>query len=458
MNVVEFRERIIKNLTSIIPQERILTRLPERVLYSYDATNMEFLPWVVVFPESKEEISGLMKLATKYRFPVVPRGAGSGMSGGALPVEGGVVVSLEKMDKILEINTVDHFAVVQPGVITSKIHKEVEKHGLFYPPDPASRNFSSIGGNVAENAGGLRAVKYGVTRDYVMALEVVLPDGSVIRTGSKTIKDVAGYDLTRLFVGSEGTLGIITEITLKLIPLPQYKETFLLFFKSASEGISHVPGLLQKYIPSTLEFIDSYSLRAVSDYLGLSFPGVEGVILLENMGNKGEVETWAEDITAYLEKHNVEFKKAKSENERTQFWQLRRSISASLSKIKPHRFNEDVVVRRSDLQKLIDISYEIAQKYNILVADFGHAGDGNIHVNYLHDRRDENERKRAWRATEELVEKVIGLGGTVSGEHGIGIMKKELLKKQFSDAEIEIMKRVKRTFDPLNILNPGKIF
>ncbi len=457
MNAVEF-QKIVKNITSVISPDRVKIESPYLHLYSYDATNLEYIPWAVVFPESTEEVSSLVKLANKYNFPIIPRGAGSGMSGGALAIHGGIIISFEKMNKILEINTINHYAIVQPGVITSVLHREVEKYNLFYPPDPASRNFSSIGGNVAENAGGLRAVKYGVTRDYVMALEVVLPSGEVIRTGSKTIKDVAGYDLTRLIVGSEGTLGIVTEITLKLIPRPDSNYTFFLTFSSPEEAIYYVPYLLAKGLPSTLEFIDGYSLRAVEKYLSISFNNVDGAILLENIGNKGEVETWAEEIETYLINNNITYRKATTAKERESLWQIRRSISASLSQIKPNRFNEDVVVKRSDLTKLISESYKIAEKYNILVADFGHAGDGNIHINYLHNRKDENERRRAWRATEELVEEVIKLGGTVSGEHGIGIMKKELLKKQFSEIEIELMKKLKRTFDPNNILNPGKIF
>ncbi len=451
-------ESLLRNLRNILPPERISTRQAERYLYSYDATALEFYPDIVVFPTNREEVVGIVKLAGKYGIPIVPRGAGSGMSGGALPVEGGIVLSFEKMNRIKEINTINHYAVVEPGVITSVLHREVEKVGLFYPPDPASRNFSSIGGNVAENAGGLRAVKYGVTRDYVMALEVVLPDGTVIHTGSKTIKDVAGYDLTRLLVGSEGTLGIITEITLKLIPLPRWKETFLAQFSTPEDAISLVPEILSIGLPSTLEFIDGFSLRAVESYLGVNFPGTEGVLLIENMGNRGEVEHWAGELKNFFEKRNVKFLRAENEEQREKFWKIRRSISASLSKIKPNRFNEDVVVKRSDLKRLIAESYRIAKKHNILVADFGHAGDGNIHVNYLHDRKDENERRRAWRATEEMVEEVIKMGGTVSGEHGIGIMKKELLRKQFTEEEIELMKKIKRAFDPDNILNPGKIF
>ena len=451
-------DSFLLNLRNILSPERIKTKLPDRMLYSYDATNLEYPPAAVIFPENREEVVGIMKLATEYRVPVTPRGAGSGMSGGALPVKGGVVVSFEKMNSIIEINTVDHFAVVQPGVITSKIHEEVEKLGLFYPPDPASRKISSIGGNVAENAGGLIAVKYGVTRDYVMALEIVLPDGSIIHTGSKTIKDVAGYDLTRLFVGSEGTLGLITEITLKLIPLPLFHETFFLEFSSPEEAISHVPAILSAGLPSTLEFIDGYSLRAVESYLGLNFPGVNGAILLENMGNRGDVREWAGMMTEYFDRKRIKWKRAGTEEERETFWSIRRSISASLGKVKPNRFNEDVVVRRSDLVKLIHATYETAEKYSVLVADFGHAGDGNIHVNYLHDRKDENERKRAWKATEALIDGVIEMGGTVSGEHGIGIMKKSFMHKQFSSSEIELMKKIKQVFDPYEILNPGKIF
>lgn len=448
------------NLYNIIPKERVKFDNSTKVLYSYDATNNEFSPDLVVFPLNVEEVKGIVDFAVTYNIPIVPRGAGSGMSGGALAVNGGIVISFEKMNKIKSVDKINLLAQVEPGVITGQFHRYLEKMNLFYPPDPASRNFSSIGGNVAENAGGLRAVKYGVTKDYVKELEVVFPDGSIVTTGSKTVKNVAGYDLTSLLIGSEGTLGIITSVTLSILPLPGSYKTFLLKFKSAEEAISIVPQLLLfESTPSTIEFIDRYSLDAVEKFTGVNYSnGAGGIILLENIGNKGEIDYWGEQMRELFVKEKVDFLEAANDKEREDLWKVRRSISASLSQIRPNRFNEDVVVKRSDLTKLIDFSYKTANRKNVLVADFGHAGDGNIHVNMMYDKKDKIETKRAWEATEEVAQYVIDLDGTVSGEHGIGITKKDLLKLQLAPAEAEKMMAIKKTFDPYGILNPGKIF
>jgi len=418
------------------------------------------LPDIVVFPKTTVEVKGIVDFARRYNIPIVPRGAGSGMSGGSLAVNGGIIISFEMMNNIKNVDKVNLLVEVEPGVITGQLHRYLEKSGLFYPPDPASRNFSSIGGNVAENAGGLRAVKYGVTKDYVKELEVVFPDGNIVKTGGKTVKNVAGYDLTSILIGSEGTLGIITSITLKILPLPKSSKTFLLKFKTAEEAIEIVPELLLfESTPSTIEFIDRYSLDAVEKFTGVNYSdGAGGVILLENIGNEGEIDFWSQQMKQLFNGRNVDYLESANEEEKENLWKVRRSISASLSQIRPNRFNEDVVVRRSDLTKLIEFSYKAAKKRNVLVADFGHAGDGNIHVNMMYNSRDKIETKKAWEATEEVAEFVVSLKGSISGEHGIGITKKELLKLQLSPNETEKMKALKNAFDPYGILNPGKIF
>lgn len=418
------------------------------------------MPDIVVFPKTTVEVKGIVDFARRYNIPIVPRGAGSGMSGGSLAVNGGIIISFEMMNNIKNVDKVNLLVEVEPGVITGQLHRYLEKSGLFYPPDPASRNFSSIGGNVAENAGGLRAVKYGVTKDYVKELEVVFPDGNIVKTGGKTVKNVAGYDLTSILIGSEGTLGIITSITLKILPLPKSSKTFLLKFKTAEEAIEIVPELLLfESTPSTIEFIDRYSLDAVEKFTGVNYSdGAGGVILLENIGNEGEIDFWSQQMKQLFNGRNVDYLESANEEEKENLWKVRRSISASLSQIRPNRFNEDVVVRRSDLTKLIEFSYKAAKKRNVLVADFGHAGDGNIHVNMMYNSRDKIETKKAWEATEEVAEFVVSLKGSISGEHGIGITKKELLKLQLSPNETEKMKALKNAFDPYGILNPGKIF
>ncbi|MBI3399739.1 MAG: FAD-binding protein [Deltaproteobacteria bacterium] len=452
---------IEKELTHIIGKDNIQTSKEDLICYSYDATNQKFLPDAVVFPKSASEISLILKLANQEGFPVVPRGAGSGFSGGSLPVKGGVIVSLERMNTILKIDADNLIAIVEPGVVTGDFQEEVEKLGLFYPPDPSSLRFCTMGGNVAECAGGPRAVKYGVTKDYVLGLEVVLPTGETINTGAQTIKSVVGYDLTKLMVGSEGTLGIVTKIILKLLPLPEATKTMLAVFQDMKDAARAATNIISsKIIPSTLEFMDRGSISCVDDYVSMGLPAdIEAVLLIEVDGDRGLIENQAEGIKKIcLDNRAREVRIAGDKKEVKQLWQIRRAISPSLAKLKPNKINEDIVVPRSKIPDAIIGVREIAKKYNLTNANFGHAGDGNIHVNIMIDKSDRAEFLRAEKAVKEIFKLVLGLGGTISGEHGIGISKMPYIGMELSHTAIDVMKKIKQVLDPKGILNPGKIF
>ncbi|HKZ46157.1 MAG TPA: FAD-linked oxidase C-terminal domain-containing protein [Thermodesulfobacteriota bacterium] len=454
-------QSLIKELGQIVGKENIATAKEDLICYSYDATNQQFLPDAVVFPKNADEISLILKLANKEGFPVVPRGAGSGFSGGSLPVECGVVVSLERMNKILKIDADNLIAIVEPGVVTGELQWAVEDLGLFYPPDPSSLKFCTIGGNVAECAGGPRAVKYGVTKDYVLGLEVVLPTGDIINTGAQTLKDVVGYDLTKLMVGSEGTLGIVTKIILKLLPLPEAAKTMLAVFSDMRDAATTVSNIISsRIIPSTLEFMDKNSISCVDDYSSMGLPtDVEALLLIEVDGAKELVENQAETIKKIcLDNGAREVRIAGDKREVKQLWQVRRAISPALAKLKPNKINEDIVVPRSKIPDAIIGVKEIAKKYNLTNANFGHAGDGNIHVNIMIDKSDKDEFEKAEKAVKEIFELVLDFGGTISGEHGIGISKMPYIGMELSQPAIEVMKKIKQVLDPKGILNPGKIF
>src|SRR3990170_2773646 len=452
---------VIKELTNIVGKDNIQTSKEDLICYSYDATNQKFLPDAVVFPKNVSEISLILKMANSEGFPVVPRGAGSGFSGGSLPVEGVVIVSLERMNKILKIDADNLIAIVEPGAVTGELQWEVEDLGLFYPPDPSSLKFCTIGGNVAEWAGGPRAVKYGVTKDYVLGLEVVLPTGEVINTGTQTIKGVVGYDLTKLMVGSEGTLGIVTKIILKLLPLPEATKTMLAAFPNMRDAAKTVSKIISsKIIPSTLEFMDKNSISCVEGYskTGLS-TDMEALLLIEVDGDSGLIEKQAETIKKVcLDYGAKEVRIAKDKREAKELWQIRRAISPSLAKLKPNKINEDIVVPRSKIPDAIIGIREIAKKHNLINANFGHAGDGNIHVNIMIDKSDKDEFEKAEKAVKEIFELVLDFGGTISGEHGIGISKMPYIGMELSQPAIEVMKKIKQVLDPKGILNPGKIF
>ncbi len=401
----------------------------------------------------------MLKMANAEGFAVVPRGAGSGFTGGSVPIEGGVVISTERMTGI-EIDEDNLVATVGSGVITGDLQDEVEKLGLFYPPDPTSRKFSSIGGNISEGAGGPRAVKYGTTRDYVLALEVVLPQGEIISTGVKTMKGVVGYDLTRLMVGAEGTLGIVTKAALRLVPLPKAVKTMYAAYSSLEDAARAVSGIIKaRIIPSALELIDSASLRCVEASADKTFQGVDAILLIEVDGTDASVSDEAQAIEdVCVESGSVEFKAATEKAEKKRLWKIRSDISPSLFKLKPTKLNEDIVVPRSRLVELLSGVGDISKDRDVLIACFGHAGDGNIHVNVMVNREDRDEAERGKAAVGDLMKLTLSLGGTISGEHGVGITKAPYLSMEVSEGAIDAMKRLKYTLDPNGVLNPGKIF
>ncbi len=453
-------KRVISALREIYG-ERLKDSLEDRICYSFDATGKEFLPDAVAFPASAEEVRRTILLANELRFPVVPRGAGSGFSGGSLPVRGGVVLSTERMDRILSIDTENLVAVVEPGVVTERLKDEARKRGLFYPPDPASLKFCTIGGNLAECAGGMCAVKYGVTRDYVLGLEAVLGTGELVRTGVYTVKGVVGYDLTRMLVGSEGTLGVITKATLRLIPLPESVETLLAFFRTNGEGARAVAGIVEERItPCAMEMMDRTAIECVREIAGLPVPeGTGCALLIEVDGPKDSVLREADRVESACRRFGAtEVRRAADAAGREKLWELRRSISPALRQVNPVKINEDIVVPRSRLPDMYAFLSDLAERKNLKIVNFGHAGDGNIHVNIMISGKDENERRRAEEAVEEVFRKTVELGGTISGEHGIGIAKAPFLEMEVGPLGVSVMKRLKTCFDPNGILNPGKIF
>ncbi|MGW8160765.1 MAG: FAD-binding oxidoreductase [Desulfobulbales bacterium] len=458
-------ERIIKKLRAIVGASHLSTAREDLLCYSYDGTGLEYMPAVVVFPGSVAEICSIMQLANQEHLPVVPRGAGTGMTGGALPVAGGIVLVMSRLNRILEIDAGNQVAVVEPGVITGEFQSAVQKRGLFYPPDPASRDFCTIGGNVAECSGGPSAVKYGVTRDYVLGLEVVVPDGSLMHTGVRTAKGVVGYDLTRLFTGSEGTLGIITKIVVRLLALPTHKKTYLVLADSLAQASVLVSEILVTGIlPSTLEYMDQTALHVVQDFFPFALPpGCKALLLIEVDGTEKSTEEQGEKLMQLLADRRsypgiLEVRQASNAQEVEELWKARRSISPATFRLRPHKISEDVVVPRTKIPQLVDFAEMLSQELDIVILTFGHAGDGNIHVNIMVDRNDPQEYSKGQTAQKRLFEHVVSLSGTLSGEHGIGITKAPYLSLELDETSITLMQRIKNVFDPHNILNPGKIF
>jgi len=453
-------EHAIKEMEQIVGPSFLIRDPAGLEPYGADATKLSHRPDAVVIPCSAQEISRLMLLANRVEFPVIPRGAGSGMSGGAVPVEGGLVISLERMNRILEIDPDNMVAKVEPGVITADLQQEVERFGLCYPPDPASIKISTIGGNVAECAGGLRAVKYGVTRDYVLGLQAVLPTGEILNTGVQTMKGVAGYDLTRLLVGSEGTLAIITQIILKLLPRPESKMTILAMFSHVEVAVKAVSYMIRsKVIPAVVELIDSRCIECLKDEIELSVPPHTGALLLiEVDGHRDAVKREASRVERVLKKWGaLQIQIAKGEKEAQILWEGRRNLSPSLYKLRPHKISQDVVVPRSKMPALINFLGALEQEYGLPIPAFGHAGDGNIHVNVMLDKERPRELEKAKKIIELVFKRVIELGGTITGEHGIGMTKRKYLEMEIAPEAVNLMARIKRAFDPKGILNPGKV-
>ena len=451
----------LADIGRIVGREHLLTAPEDRACYGYDASKLNAMPDCVVFPGNAEEISSILKLANQHGFSVFPRGAGSGMSGAAVPDGGGMVMALTRLNRIIEIDPDNMSAVVEPGVVTGEFQKRLLRDGLFYPPDPASLQFSTIGGNVAMCAGGPRAVKYGVTRDYVLGLEAVLPQGEIVRTGTKTMKGVVGYDLTRLLVGSEGTLGVFTRINLKLLPAPESVRTLLAVFPSLDDAARAVSETIRRrIIPSTLEIMDQATIRAVEDHLNIGLPvEAEALLLIEVDGPYRILDDDIEAVAAVCRECGAERADiARSSEERDRLWLARRSVSPALGRIRPGKINEDVTVPRSRIPDLIRAIRELAKKHRLFITCFGHAGDGNIHTNIMLDKKDPDEAARAEAATEELFRIVLDMEGTLSGEHGVGITKSPFFEWEVGAAGLDAMWKIKRALDPLNILNPGKMF
>lgn len=434
-----------------------------RRAYSYDATRKSFLPDGVLFPRDENDVCEILKFCNTHQIIIIPRGSGSGFTGGALAVNGGLVLGFEKyMNKILEIDLENLVARVQPGVINSALQKEVAKFGLFYPPDPASMEYSSLGGNVSENAGGMRAAKYGITKDYVMALRAVLPSGELIRAGKRTIKDVAGYNIAGILIASEGSLAVITEITLKLIALPKLKKTAMGVFDSVQSAMNAVYKTLSKGVtPVSMEFLDRLSIQAVEQKFHKGLPTDAGAILIADVD--GNVKESVESDLAVLKEsfkdcNAREFRVAKDEAEAADIWFARRNCSQSINIYGTLKLNEDITVPRSKLPELLKGIEQISSKYGFKVPCFGHTGDGNVHTNVMiPDKNDEKQVQKGHEAITEIFKLAVNLGGTLSGEHGIGLSKAPFMKLAFSEAEMNLFRAIKKAFDPNNILNPYKM-
>ncbi|WNY99305.1 FAD-binding protein [Sulfurospirillum sp. 'SP'] len=432
------------------------------IAYCYDATRTRYQPDAVLFPRDENDVSNILKYCNENRIIITPRGAGSGFTGGALPANGGIILAFEKhMNKILEIDMENMVAVVQPGVINMALQKAVEAKGLFYPPDPASEEYSTIGGNVSENAGGMRAAKYGITKDYVMALRAVLPNGEIIRAGKRTIKDVAGYNIAGIIIASEGTLAVITEITLKLIAKPKMAQTAMGIFPTVDDAMNAVYKTMAAGVtPVAMEFLDNYSIRAVEQKFNKGLPVDAGAILITDVdGNTQDELTQQLDVIekAFAENGCSSFKRAETPEESKNLWFARRNASQSITIYGSKKLNEDITVPRSKLPALLSEIDKIAKKYNVTVPCFGHTGDGNVHTNVMVDGSDPKQLEIGHHAIEEIFKATVALGGTLSGEHGIGLSKAPFMHLAFSEGEMELFRSIKKAFDPNNILNPSKM-
>ncbi len=452
----------VQQFISIVGKENLFSDKAHLIAYSYDATREHFEPDAVVFPRNEEDIAEILKYCNEHKIIIVPRGAGTGFTGGALPSSGGIVLALEKhMNKILEIDMKNMVAIVQPGVINMDLQRAVEEVGLFYPPDPASQEYSTLGGNVSENAGGMRAAKYGITKDYVMATRAVLPNGDVIKAGKRTIKDVAGYNISGILIASEGTLAVLSEITLKLIPKPKLTKTAMGIFESVSQAMEAVYKTMASGItPVAMEFLDNLTIRAVEQTFNKGLPVDAGALLVTDVdGNlEDDLNYQLETIERVFKENGCsEFVIAKDEKQAADLWFARRNASPALSVYGSKKLNEDVTVPRSALPELLEKFYAIADKYQINIPCFGHTGDGNVHTNVMVDGKDPEQVKIAYLAIEEVFQATIDLGGTLSGEHGIGLAKAPYMGMAFTDEEMNLFKSIKKAFDPNNILNPAKM-
>jgi glycolate oxidase len=453
---------LVADLTSILDSPRVLSAPEDLLVYGFDGTAALKAPATcVVFPQTVEEVARIVRYAAQERIPIVSRGSGTGLSGGSVPVPGGIILCLVRMDRILELDERNLTLRAEAGAITQKIAEAADAAGLLYPPDPGSMKISTIGGNVAENSGGLRGLKYGVTRDYVMGLEVVLASGEIVQLGNQCVKDVAGYSMKDVFIGSEGTLGIITKVLLKLVPKPAAKKTLLATYSrmdAASDTVSAI--IAAKIIPCTLEFLDRITIRCVEDFAHVGLPlDAEAILLMETDGHPAVVEDQArqmEEIARRCGAMTVQV--AASAEDAARLASARRSAFAALARVAPTTILEDATVPRSELTKMIQFIQDVAARHRLRIGTFGHMGDGNLHPTFLTDERNTDEMARVEKAMREIFDFAIHLGGTITGEHGVGLAKKEFLPRAIGDASLSLMRLLKRAWDPQGILNPGKIF
>ncbi|CAM4499707.1 FAD-linked oxidase C-terminal domain-containing protein [Paenibacillus macerans] len=453
---------IKQQLKPIVGEKWFLDSPSELYAYSYDATPMyQALPDAVIMPASTREVSEILKIANRHKISIIPRGSGTNLAASTIPVQGGIVLNMNRFNRIYEIDTKNLTATVGPGVITADLHQAVEALGLFYPPDPGSMKISTIGGNMSQGAGGMRGLKYGVTKDYIMGLEYVLPSGEILRCGGKNVKDVAGYDMTRLLVGSEGTLAVVTEITLKLLPLPETKRTLVAFFTNLVDAARTVEKIIAaKIIPATVEFMDQGTMKVVDEYAGLGLPlELKSMLLIEQDGPEQlalrDIERIAEIAR---ESGAAKVEAAKTSEEGAKLLTARRAALSALSRMKPTTIMEDATVPRSRLAEMVGEVERIAGKYGLQICTFGHAGDGNLHPTCMTDERNREEIERVEKAFAEIFQASIRLGGTITGEHGVGLAKMNYLHLKVGESGIELMRRIKEAFDPNHIMNPGKIF
>jgi len=452
---------ILSELVGLLGPGSVLTSAEDLMVYAFDGTAaLTQQPGCVVFVRTAAEIQAVLRLAQRTKTPVVTRGSGTGLSGGSLPVPGCIVLCTVHMNRILEVDRANLTLLAEPGATTLQIAEAAAAAGLFYPPDPGSMKISTIGGNVAENSGGLRGLKYGITRNYVMGLEVVLPDGEILFTGNKCVKDVAGYSLKDLFIGSEGTLGVITRVLLRLIPQPAAKQTLMATFDAMDAAAQTVSDIIAaKIIPCTLEFLDRTTLRCVEDYAKIGLPDCEALLLMETDGHPAQVAEEAARMEEIARANGCrEVRKAATEAEANALAGARRSAFSALARVSPTTILEDATVPRSELARMIRFVDQVAKKHRLRIGTFGHMGDGNLHPTFLTDERNTEEMHRVHVAFREIFDEAIRLGGTITGEHGIGVAKKEFLPKFLGDASMRVMRGLRRELDPQGILNPGKMF